>query len=126
MAQGNELVDQAGTTMGEIVQAIGQVTTLMEEISTASAEQSAGVGQVGSAVAQMDQATQQNAALVEEIAAAAAGLQSQAGELVHAVSLFRLDQGQQTVLTASHASHGRSLSHAASGRNPLRLRHAVA
>ncbi|WP_342131832.1 methyl-accepting chemotaxis protein [Hydrogenophaga sp. OTU3427] len=91
VAQGNRLVDQAGGTMGEIVSAIRRVTTLMEDISAASAEQSAGVSQVGSAVTQMDQATQRNAALVEEIAAAAAGLQSQAAELVHAVSVFRLD-----------------------------------
>ena len=42
------------------------------------------------AIAQMDQATQQNAALVEEMAAAASSLNSQAGELVNAVAVFRL------------------------------------
>jgi methyl-accepting chemotaxis protein len=38
----------------------------------------------------MDQATQQNAALVEQAAAAAHSLQEQAGELLQAVSIFRL------------------------------------
>jgi hypothetical protein len=38
----------------------------------------------------MDQATQQNAALVEEMAAAASSLNSQAGELVNAVAVFKL------------------------------------
>ena len=45
----------------------------------------------------MDQVTQQNAALVEEAAAAAASLQEQAGSLVEAVSVFRLDAGAQAI-----------------------------
>ena len=78
--------------MTEVVTAIRRVTDIMGEISAASSEQSAGVGQVGEAVTQMDQATQQNAALVEEMAAAAASLNSQAGELVNAVAVFKLAQ----------------------------------
>ncbi|MDZ7863125.1 methyl-accepting chemotaxis protein [Acidovorax sp.] len=88
--QGTLLVDKAGATMTEVVAAIRRVTDIMGEISAASSEQSAGVGQVGEAVTQMDQATQQNAALVEEMAAAASSLNSQAGELVNAVAVFRL------------------------------------
>ncbi len=71
VAQGTTLVDQAGTTMQEVVTSNKRVTDIMGEISTASNEQSQGVSQVGEAVTQMDQATQQNAALVEEMAAAA-------------------------------------------------------
>ncbi|MDN5872667.1 MAG: methyl-accepting chemotaxis protein, partial [Nitrococcus sp.] len=48
--QGSALVDQAGTTMSEIVSSIKRVTDLMGEISAASSEQSAGVAQVGAAV----------------------------------------------------------------------------
>ncbi|MFN9470401.1 methyl-accepting chemotaxis protein [Acidovorax sp.] len=88
--QGTQLVDKAGATMTEVVAVIRRVTDIMGEISAASSEQSAGVGQVGEAVTQMDQATQQNAALVEEMAAAASSLNSQAGELVNAVAVFRL------------------------------------
>ncbi|WP_453934564.1 methyl-accepting chemotaxis protein [Acidovorax temperans] len=90
--QGTLLVDKAGATMTEVVTAIRRVTDIMGEISAASSEQSAGVGQVGEAVTQMDQATQQNAALVEEMAAAAASLNTQAGELVQAVAVFKLAQ----------------------------------
>jgi len=89
--QGTQLVDKAGATMTEVVNAIRRVTDIMGEISAASSEQSAGVGQVGEAVTQMDQATQQNAALVEEMAAAASALNAQAGELVNAVAVFKLD-----------------------------------
>ncbi|WP_366926760.1 methyl-accepting chemotaxis protein [Rhodoferax sp.] len=91
--QGCVLVDQAGTTMTEVVSSIKRVTDLMGEISAASNEQSQGVSQVGEAVMQMDQVTQQNAALVEEMAAAASSLKSQAQELVGTVAVFKLTPG---------------------------------
>ncbi|WP_085317454.1 methyl-accepting chemotaxis protein [Derxia lacustris] len=88
--QGSALVDRAGATMSEIVTAIKRVTDIMGDISSASAEQSAGVEQVGEAVRQMDQSTQQNAALVEQSSAAAESLKQQAAQLVSAVAVFRL------------------------------------
>jgi methyl-accepting chemotaxis protein len=95
VAQGTALVDEAGSTMTEVVGSIRRVTDMMGDISAASNEQAAGVAQVGQAVTHMDQATQQNAALVEQIAAAASSLKSQAGELVATVSVFKLEGGQQ-------------------------------
>jgi methyl-accepting chemotaxis protein len=91
--RGTALVDQAGSTMGEVVSSIRRVTDLMGEISAANNEQSLGVSQVGEAVTQMDQVTQQNAALVEEMAAAANSLQSQAQALVETVAVFTLPAG---------------------------------
>ncbi|MBS0611259.1 MAG: cache domain-containing protein [Proteobacteria bacterium] len=88
--QGTQLVDKAGSTMTEVVNAIRRVTDIMGEISAASREQAGGVAQVGEAVTQMDQATQQNAALVEESSAAAASLNTQAAQLVQAVAVFKL------------------------------------
>jgi methyl-accepting chemotaxis protein len=90
VAQGTSQVDQAGTTMQEVVASIKRVTDIMGQISAASSEQSLGVSQVGEAVMQMDQVTQQNAALVEEMAAAASSLMSQANELVETVAVFKL------------------------------------
>jgi methyl-accepting chemotaxis protein len=87
---GSALVDQAGSTMTEVVNSIRRVTDIMGEISAASVEQSTGVSQVGLAVTRMDQTTQQNAALVEEMAAAASSLRSQAQELVQTVAVFKL------------------------------------
>ena len=88
---GSALVDQAGHTMNEIVQGIGQVTSIMAEITSASAEQSAGIEQVNQAITEMDQVTQQNAALVEEASAAAEAMQDQAAGLSQVVSVFKLD-----------------------------------
>ncbi len=90
--QGTALVDEAGTTMAEVVSSIRRVTDIMGEISAASTEQSQGVAQIGEAVMQMDQVTQQNAALVEEMAAAAGSLKGQAQELVQTVAVFKLAQ----------------------------------
>ena len=88
--QGTVLVDRAGKTMGEIVEAIRNVTGIVAEISAASAHQSEGVNEVGRAVVQMEKTTHQNAALVEQSAAAAESLSQQAQELVKAVASFRL------------------------------------
>ncbi len=88
---GSKQVDAAGVAMSEIVASIRRVVDIMAEIAAASEEQSSGIEQVNQAVGQMDQATQQNAALVEQAAAAAHSLQEQAGELLQAVSIFRLE-----------------------------------
>ncbi len=87
---GTALVNRAGETMTEVVDAIRRVTGIVSEISVASAEQAQGVSQVSGAVNEMDAATQQNAAMVEEIAAAASSLRGQAHSLVEAVRVFRL------------------------------------
>ncbi|MGA7778977.1 MAG: methyl-accepting chemotaxis protein [Paraburkholderia sp.] len=87
---GSTLVEQAGSTMGEIVQAVQRVTDIMGEIAAASEEQSSGIAQVGLAVTQMDEVTQQNAALVEQAAASAASLQDQAARLRETVNVFRI------------------------------------
>jgi methyl-accepting chemotaxis protein len=87
---GARLVEQAGSTMTQIVGAVERVTAVVGEISRASAEQELGVGDVGEALARMDQTTQQNAALVEESAAAAESLRQQAAALVDCVAQFRL------------------------------------
>jgi methyl-accepting chemotaxis protein len=91
--QGTALVDQAGNTMGEIVGSIQRVSSIVGEISLASAEQSAGVQQVGESVTRMDRATQQNASLVQESAVAARSLEQQAQQLVQAVAVFKLAAG---------------------------------
>jgi methyl-accepting chemotaxis protein len=90
---GAKLVQQAGTTMDEVVTSFQQVASLVTEIASASREQSSGIEQTTQAVSQMDEVTQQNAALVEEAAAAAESLEEQARGLVQTVSMFKLAEG---------------------------------
>ena len=91
VSQGCTLVEQAGSTMDEIVVSVRRVADIMGEISLASQDQSNGIDQINQAMVQMDQVTQQNAALVEEAAAAAQSLEYQAQTLVQATSVFRLE-----------------------------------
>jgi methyl-accepting chemotaxis protein len=86
---GSLLVNQAGTSMVEIVAQVKLVKDLIGEISAAATEQSAGIARVNEAVTRMDQTTQRNAALVEESAAAAESLKGESGKLAGAVSVFR-------------------------------------
>jgi methyl-accepting chemotaxis protein len=88
---GGRLVQDAGATMGKVVESVQRVTAIVTEISHASQEQSTGIAEIGTAVTQMDQSTQQNAALVEQATAAAQSLQQQAAQLADAVAGFRLD-----------------------------------
>jgi len=87
---GAALVNQAGSTMDEIVSSIRRVTDIMGEITDASQAQSAGIEQVNAAITHMESATQQNAQLVEVAAAAAQSLADQAGTLEDVVSVFKL------------------------------------
>jgi methyl-accepting chemotaxis protein len=89
---GSRLVDKAGKTMAEVVASISRVTSIMNEITTASDEQRDGIEQVNQAITQMDTVTQQNAALVEQAAAAAASMQEQSARLSELVGVFRLNQ----------------------------------
>ena len=90
---GSEQVAQAGTTMQEIVAGIQRVADIVDEIASASREQSMGLGQINQAVAHLDGVTQQNAALVEETSAASSALQEQARQLASLAASFKLQQG---------------------------------
>ena len=92
---GAKLVDQAGVTMNEIVGSVRRVSDIIGEIAAATAEQTAGIGQINGAITQMDQVTQQNAALVEQSAAASNAMHEQAGQLLQAVSVFKLAEAAE-------------------------------
>jgi methyl-accepting chemotaxis protein len=87
---GAKLVEEAGNNMNEIVDAVKRVNDIVNEITAASQEQSAGIDQVNKAITNMDDVTQQNAALVEEAAAAAASLEAKAQDLTNMTKRFKL------------------------------------
>ncbi|MFJ5361955.1 methyl-accepting chemotaxis protein [Pectobacterium sp. CHL-2024] len=114
---GSVLVDNAGQTMKEIVDAVTNVTDIMGEIASASDEQSRGITQVGQAISEMDSVTQQNASLVQEASAAAASLEEQAALLTRAVATFKLSSH----LSNSHSAPVRPNVPAAKDRSSLAL-----
>jgi methyl-accepting chemotaxis protein len=89
---GSKLVDEAGSTISEIVQSVKRVSDIVGEIAWAFEEQRTGIEQVNQAVVQMDQVTQQNAALVEEASAAAQSMADQAQTLQEAVAIFSITE----------------------------------
>ena len=96
---GARLVNQAGSTMQEIVSSVARVTDIMAEISHASQEQTAGIEQVNRALGQMDEVTQQNSALVEQATAASAALHDEAEALAQVVGVFTLAAGATASVT---------------------------
>ena len=101
--QGSQLVNEAGTTMTDIVAQAQRVAGLIAEISGATAEQTQGIAQVGAAVAHLDRSTQQNAALVEQSAAAAQALKQQAAQLAAVVQVFRMEGRHEHLTPYLHA-----------------------
>jgi methyl-accepting chemotaxis protein len=106
---GSKLVEQAGLTMQEIVDSIGEVTRVIADITAASVEQSAGIQQVNQAIAQMDDVTQQNAALVEQAAAAAESLEEQADCLTYSVDKFKIDGHSSSSVAVSQTAVPRKM-----------------
>ncbi|AMV27431.1 Methyl-accepting chemotaxis protein II [Gemmata sp. SH-PL17] len=93
---GTELVNQSGSTLGEIVTSVKRVTDIITEIAAAGKEQSVGIEQVNKAVSQMDSVTQKNASQTEEMSATAQTLTDQAAQLRDLVARFKLSESGRT------------------------------
>ncbi|MFZ6675871.1 methyl-accepting chemotaxis protein [Undibacterium sp. Xuan67W] len=87
---GNQLVEKAGKTMGDIVVSVQDVAEIMTQITEAGNEQSVSISEINLAIVHIDEMTQQNAALVEQAAAAASSLHEQAAKLSQVVGTFKL------------------------------------
>ncbi len=87
-----EVAEKAGGLLAKIVPDIQKTSDLMQEIASASREQSAGAEQVTKAITQLDSVIQQNSAASEELAASAEELSGQAISLQEAMAFFKLGQ----------------------------------
>ena len=63
---GVELVEETGQSLGDIIAKVAAVQELVKDISTATEQQTSGLGEISGAVSQMDQITQSNATMVQE------------------------------------------------------------
>ena len=79
--KGNELTNATQAAFLENAEISGKIGQLVDEIATASEEQSHGINQLNLAVAEMDKVTQSTAANAEDSAAAAEELNSQADQM---------------------------------------------
>lgn len=101
---GAGLVDQTGRVLTEILTSIGEVVTIVGNISAASQEQSSGVQEINGSIASMDAMTQQNSALVEESTASACTLSDQANKLKELVGFFKLAEDPKVDSTLPYQS----------------------
>jgi methyl-accepting chemotaxis protein len=94
VSAGSVLVNQAGTTMAEVVNSVCSVTEIVKNFHRAVQQQGEGITQVNRAVTQMQSVARQNAALVESMSQASDTLRAQGAQLMSAVDLFQLGQNE--------------------------------
>lgn len=80
------------SAMDDLLQRIHQLNTIINEIDTASREQSTGIEQVNIAVVQIGQATQKNTELVSNSEHTAQGLRQKGHHLTELVSVFQINE----------------------------------
>ena len=85
-----ELSQNAVHIIADIVPDIRKTSDLVQEIASASREQSAGADQIGKAMVQLDTVIQQNATASEEMAAMSEELSGQSRQLAAAIAFFKL------------------------------------
>jgi methyl-accepting chemotaxis protein len=85
-----KLAESAGALLTDIVPAIRKTADLVQEISAASDEQTAGASQISIAISQISIATQQNSSSAEELYSTAEELTTQALQLQEMMSYFKL------------------------------------
>jgi methyl-accepting chemotaxis protein len=98
------LAEKAGRLLDDMVPNINKTSDLVQEITAASEEQSAGAGQINSAMNQLNQITQQNASSSEELAATAEEMSASAEQLQQLVSFFTVDSGTSNPASRTVAS----------------------
>ncbi|HJW04302.1 MAG TPA: methyl-accepting chemotaxis protein [Azospira sp.] len=114
------MADQAGRLLEAIVPSIRKTSELVQEIASASEEQSGGVNQISTAMTQLNQITQQNASASEELAATSEHMSSQAEQLQQLIQFFN------TGSSASDVPRSRSKAVAAAAMAPALPRASIA
>ena len=86
-----QIAEKAGHMLQRIVPDIQKTADLVQEITAASNEQSAGAAQINKAIQQLDQVVQENSAASEEMASTSTELLSQAEQLQHTIGFFTIN-----------------------------------
>ncbi|HAS88182.1 MAG TPA: methyl-accepting chemotaxis protein [Desulfovibrio sp.] len=84
------VAEKAGGMLDDLVPNIQKTAELVQEISSASAEQNSGASQISKAISQLDSVIQQNASASEEMASTSEELSSQSAMLENTMSFFKV------------------------------------
>jgi len=90
VGEGVELVRQTGDALRGIVDKVGAIDTLVNEIAASANEQASALTEVNSAVGQLDQVTQRNTAMAQRSTDATRALRAEAADLANHVGGFRI------------------------------------
>ncbi len=93
---GTQLVNRSRDTLSQIVTEVTKVSDLVNEIATASEQQSISIGHVSDTIAEMNQATSANSALVDKLTNAGGLLSSEADELSNMTTFFKSTRTSKT------------------------------
>lgn len=88
--RGSELTEKCSEILDEIVNNVGNVSMMAEEISTATDEQAHGITEINKAMGQLDQVTHENAAMSQQSATSANQLSTRSKQLLKVVQDLRV------------------------------------
>jgi methyl-accepting chemotaxis protein len=100
------VAERSGETLKLLVPGIRKTVELVQEVATASREQSTGVTQVNRAMSEVDQVTQRNAAAAEELSATAEQMAEQAESLQQLMRMFKVPDKRNAERNKSGISKG--------------------
>ena len=86
------LAEQAGHLLDELVPSIQKTAELVQEISSASKEQTVGLEQINNSISQLSQATQSTASASEELSATSEEMNAQALKLRDFIRYFKIGE----------------------------------
>ena len=85
-----DIAEQAGTMLAQLVPDIKKTSELVQEIQTASQEQSQGAGQINQSIQQLSQVIQRNAEAAEQMGSMASVLTKQADQMQQTMGFFKI------------------------------------
>ncbi len=90
VSNGVSLVDNTADALNRLVEAFGEVSSMVDDMTSVAQSQATSLSEVNTAVNHLDQMTQQNAAMVEESTAASASLATEAKTMSAHVEKFNV------------------------------------
>jgi methyl-accepting chemotaxis protein len=90
------VAEETGRLLGKLIPDIQRTAQLVQEISAAYREQTAGTGQISTTVEQLNRMIQRNAGIAQEMAATSEELSVQAARVRDAMAFFTVEGGGQT------------------------------
>jgi len=111
-----KLAEQAGKVLDELVPSIRKTADLVQEISSASKEQTSGLNQINTSISQLSQTTQSTASASEELSSTSEEMSAQAQRLQETIRYFNTGTSSGTLVKANQV--GRSARRSATGKRP--------